>query len=73
MACLLRNRKRENDDGGMEQMASATHPNVYLEAVEETQNQDEKPDEIRCARLEGLCGCIFPKSLLEMCQTRLRK
>ena len=54
-------------------MAASPLSDVYLEAVEETQNQDEKPDEIRCARLEGLCGCIFPESLLEMCQTRLRK
>ena len=24
----------------------------------------------RCARLAGLCGCIFPKSLLALCKTR---
>ncbi len=54
-------------------MAASPLSDVYLEAVEETQNQDEKPDEIRGARLAGLYGCIFPKSVLEMCQTRLRK
>ena len=43
MACLLRNREYEEHNVGVERMASKTAPDVYLETVEEAEDQSTKP------------------------------
>ena len=43
MAWLLRNRKHEDDHAGMGRLASSENPDVYLETMEEAENESAKP------------------------------
>lgn len=49
-------------------MAAPKNTNVYLEAVEEAENEDNKPKEVRNARMAGLPKRKHPKRLLANCR-----
>ena len=49
-------------------MAAPKNTNVYLEAVEEAENEGDKPKEVRNARMAGLPKRKYPKRLLGCCR-----
>ena len=53
MAWILRNSGYEERDGSLEGVAAPQNTNVYLEAVEEAENEGDKPKEVRNARMAG--------------------
>lgn len=55
-------------DGKMERVATPKNTNVYLEAVEEAENEGNKPKEVRNARLAGLPKREHPKRILGYCR-----
>ena len=54
MAWQLRNRKHEDDHAGMERLASSENPDVYLETMEEAENESAKPYEVGRAGMARL-------------------
>ena len=54
MAWLLRNRKHEDDHAGMGRLASSENPDVYLETMEEAENESAKPYEVGRAGMARL-------------------
>ena len=48
-------------------MASAKDTNVYLEAVEVTENEGEEPEKIGNARMDGIPKRKHPERLLGCC------
>ena len=54
MAWLLRNRKHEDDHAGMGRLASPENPDVYLETMEEAENESAKPYEVGRAGMARL-------------------
>ena len=65
MAGLLRDSEHEDNDAEMGRVASATLPNVYLEAMEEPEDKDKESNEIGAAKMESLRSSVLRKSLLE--------
>ena len=49
-------------------MAAAKNTNVYLEAVEEAENEGDKPKEVRNARMAGLPKRKHSKRVLANCR-----
>ena len=53
MAWILRNSGNGNAYEAMERVVAKKNTNVYLEAVEEAENEGDKPKEVRNARTAG--------------------
>ena len=53
MAELLRNSGNGYAYEAMERVVAKKNTNVYLEAVEEAENEGDKPKEVRNARMAG--------------------
>ena len=53
MAWILRNSGYEERDGSLEGVAAPQNTNVYLEAVEEAENEVDKPIEVRNAEWQA--------------------
>ena len=53
MAWILWNSGNEEHDGSLERVAAPKNTDVYLEAVEEAENEGDKPKEVRNARTAG--------------------
>ena len=70
MAELLRSSGHRKPDGKLERVATPKDTNVYLEAVEEAENEGNKPKEARNARLAGLPKREHPKRILGYCRKR---
>ena len=68
MAELLRSSGHRKPDGKLERVAAPKNTNVYLEAVEEAENEGNKPKEVRNARLAGLPKREHPKRILGYCR-----
>jgi hypothetical protein len=68
MAWLLRNRKHEDDYAGMGRLASSENPDVYLETMEEAENESAKPYEVGRAGMARLRGGVLAKVLLVQCE-----
>ena len=64
MAELLRNRRYEEPNRGTEPMAISQNPNVYMETMEETENEGKEPAENGSAERIGMEGREQPKRLL---------
>ena len=64
MAWLLRNCKHKDDHAGMGWLAAPENPDVYLEAMEEAENESGKPKETRRPGMASLCGSVFTQILL---------
>ena len=54
-------------------MAAAPNPGIYLEAMEEAENQTEKPYEVGCAGILHIYGCQQSKGLLVYGEHRSRE
>ena len=67
LAELLCGSRNEDDYGGLERVAASKNTNVYLEAVEEAENEGNKPKEVRNARMAGIQERKYPKRLLGYC------
>lgn len=68
MAELLRSSGHRKPDEKLERVATPKNTNVYLEAVEEAENEDNKPKEVRNARLAGLPKREHPKKDIGLLQ-----
>ena len=68
MAELLRSSGHRKPDEKLERVATPKNTNVYLEAVEEAENEGNKPKEVRNARLAGLPKREHPKRILDYCK-----
>ena len=68
MAWLLRNSGDGYAYEAMERVVAKKNTNVYLEAMEATENKSGKPEEIGHARLEGLPKRKHSKRLLGCCR-----
>lgn len=60
MAWILRNSGDEERYGKVERVASQKNANVYLEAVEESENKGGEPEEVGNARLAGIPKRKYP-------------
>lgn len=60
MAWILRNSGDEERYGKVERVASQKTTNVYLEAVEESENKGGEPEEVGNARLAGIPKRKYP-------------
>ena len=72
LAELLRDSVHEAEDAGMGQMAAAQDSGIYLEAMEEAENQTEKPDEAGRAGVFCANGGEQQKRLLVYGRNRSR-
>ena len=68
MAWLLRNSGNGNAYETMERVVAKKNTNVYLEAMEVTENKGGKPEEIGYARLAGLPKRKHSQRLLGCCR-----
>ena len=68
MAWILRNSGNGNTYEAMERVVAKKNTNVYFEAVEEAENEGNKPKEVRNARLAGLPKREHPKRILGYCR-----
>ena len=64
MTELLRDSVPKDENAGMGRMAAAPNPSIHLEAMEETEDQIEKPCEARRAGILRTYGRQQPKGLL---------
>ena len=60
MAWILRNSGDEERYGKVERVASQKNTNVYLEAVEEAENEGGESEEVGNARLAGIPKRKYP-------------
>ena len=60
MAWILRNSGDEERYGKVERVASQKNTNVYLEAVEESENKGGESEEVGNARLAGIPKRKYP-------------
>ena len=69
MAWILRNSGNEERYGKVERVVTQKDTNVYLEAMEVTENKGRKPKEIRNARLASLPKRKHSEGILGYCRT----
>ena len=67
---MLRNSGNEEHDGRLERVATPKNTDVYLEAVEITENEDEEFETTRHARLASVSKREHSKRLLGCCGER---
>ena len=70
VAWILRNSGNGYAYEAMERVVAKKNTNVYLEAVEETENKSDKPKEIGYGRMAGLQKRKHSKRLLGCCEKR---
>lgn len=64
LAELLWNCRYEEADRGTQQMAISQNPNVYMETMEEPENEGEEPAENGSGKRFGMAGRKQPERLL---------
>ena len=67
MAGLLRDSKHEDNDAKMGRVAPPEVSDVYLETMEEAQNQSRELDKAGSAERKGMDSCKNSKGILAMC------